>query len=105
HPQDARVGGASDEGLQAFLRFSRANDEAVGRMLNPPPAGRAGAARVGRGQNLAALVAAYCSPESSFHKSERLIPLMERAAQAFVDAQNPDGTLDAGNLASPPDTG
>ena len=29
---------------------------------------------------------------------------MERGAQAFLDAQNPDGTLDAGNLASPPDT-
>ena len=30
---------------------------------------------------------------------------MESASRVFVDAQNPDGTLDAGNLASPPDTG
>jgi len=29
---------------------------------------------------------------------------MERDAQRFLDAQHPDGTLDAGNLASPPDT-
>jgi hypothetical protein len=101
--QDPRAGGAPDEGLQFFLRLSRANDETVRRMLNQPAAGR-GSARAGRGQNLAALVAAFCSPESSFHKSESLIPFMERGAQAFVDAQHPDGTLDAGNLASPPDT-
>jgi hypothetical protein len=103
--QNTSPGGASGEGRQFFLRLSRANDDAVGRMLTQPPAGRGGAARVGRGQNVAALVAAYCSPESSFHQSESLIPVMERGAQAFVDAQNPDGTLDAGNLASPPDTG
>jgi hypothetical protein len=102
--QEARGAGASDEGQQFFLRLLKANDEAVGRTLKQAPAGRGGAMRGGRGQNVAALVAAYCSPESSFSKSESLIPLMERGAQAFVDAQNPDGTLDAGNLASPPDT-
>jgi hypothetical protein len=89
--------------LQFFLRLSKANDETVARMLQPSSAGR-GAIR-GRGQNIAALVAAFCSPESSFHQAQNLIPVMERSAQAFVDAQNPDGTLDAGNLASPPDTG
>jgi len=53
---------------------------------------------------VAALVAAYCSPESSLHQAQSLIPLLERSSQAFADALNPDGTLDAGNLASPPDT-
>jgi hypothetical protein len=66
-----------------------------------PRAGRG----VGRGANVAALVAAYCAPESAHYESENLIPLMESASHAFVSAQNPDGTLDAGNLASPPDTG
>ena len=101
--QDAPAAGAADEGLQFFLRLVKANDETVGRMVQQPSTG--GGAVRGRGQNVAALVAAYCSPESSFHQAPSLIPLMERNAQAFVDAQNPDGTLDAGNLASPPDTG
>jgi len=59
---------------------------------------------VGRGSTVMALAAAYCAPESSYFKSATLIPLLENAAKVFVDAQNKDGTLDAGNLASPPDT-
>ena len=38
------------------------------------------------------------------YKSEKLIPALERESRVFLDAQHPDGTLDAGNLASPPDT-
>jgi hypothetical protein len=101
--QANQVAGAPDEGRQFLLRLLRANDEAVGGMLQQPSTG--GAAARGRGQGVAALVAAYCSPESTFHQGQSLIPLMERSAQVFVDAQNADGTLDAGNLASPPDTG
>ncbi len=96
---------AADEGQQFFLRLLKANDETVGRILQQPAASPGGTMRVGRGGNLAALVASYCSPESSFHQAESLIPWMERSAQAFVDAQDPDGLLDAGNLSSPPDTG
>jgi hypothetical protein len=103
NPQTAG-GAASDEGEQFFLRLLKSNDEAVGQMLKDPPAGRPRTLRASRGGNVAALVAAYCSPESSYYKSESLIPGMERAAQAFVDAQHSDGTLDAGNLSSPPDT-
>ncbi len=124
---------ALDEGQQTFLRLLKSSNESVTRMLEsaqaagrgsqrssnsaelaaasesvvrelngpPPRAGRG----VGRGANVAALAAAYCAPQSAYYRSEKLIPLMERAARAFVDAQHPDGTLDAGNLASPPDTG
>lgn len=85
------------EGQRFFLRLVRANDESVGRV----PDGRM---RLGRGQDLAGLVAAYCAPESSFHGAESLIPRMERGARAFLDALDPYGLLDAGNLSSPPDT-
>jgi len=74
---------AADEGQRFFLRLLKANDETVDRILHQPPAVRGPATRVGRGGNLAALVAAYCSPESSFHQSESLIPWMERSAQTF----------------------
>jgi hypothetical protein len=87
----------ADEGQRTFLRLLKSSDETV---LSPGQ-GRG----LGRGGNVAAMVAAYCSRESVHYQSERLIPLMENASRAFVNAQNPDGTLDAGNLASPPDTG
>lgn len=97
---------ATDEGQAFFLRLLNSSNQTVGTMLQSAGAGRqAGRGRgVGRGANIAALVAAYYAPESSYYRAERLIPVMESAAQAFLDAQNPDGTLDAGNLASPPDT-
>lgn len=91
-----------DEGQQTFLRLLKSSNELIARMSKGPQS--RGGRGVGRGQNVAALAAAYCAPESTDYKSEGLIPLMETAARVFVDAQNPDGTLDAGNLASPPDT-
>ncbi|MGJ5818770.1 hypothetical protein [Paludibaculum fermentans] len=101
--QDARAAAEPDEGQRFFLRLLQANDEAVARILGQ--AAGAASPRLGRGSELAALVAAYCSPESSFHRSERLIPRLERAAQGFLSALDADGLLDAGNLSSPPDTG
>jgi hypothetical protein len=103
----AQATGAADEGQGFFLRLLKSSNESIPRMIQEgrtAPQGRS-MRPVGRGANLATLVAAYCAPESSYHKAESLIPLMEGAARAFVAAQNPDGTLDAGNLASPPDTG
>ena len=107
--------GAGGDGQELFLRLLKNNNESVGRMLkeaqgSPQPStgrgGGRGGGGGGGGGNLAALVVAYCAPESSYYKSERLIPLMETAARASVAGQNPDGTVDAsGNLASPPDTG
>ena len=96
----------SDEGRQFFLRLLKSSNESVGRMLDaaqPSPRPFPGRG-VGRGANIAALTAAYCAPESSYYKSGNLIPVMETASAAFVAAQHPDGTLDAGNLSSPPDT-
>jgi hypothetical protein len=90
------------EGQQTFLRLLKSSNESVGRLLKEPQS-RTGRG-VGRGANVAALAAAYCAPESAYYKSETLMPLLESASRVFVDAQNPDGTLDAGNLASPPDT-
>ena len=95
--------GGDGEGNQTFLRLLESSNQSVASLLKngPPRQGRG----VGRGANVAALVAAYCAPQSTHYKSEKLVPLMESATRVFVDAQNPDGTLDAGNLASPPDTG
>jgi hypothetical protein len=97
---------AGDEGRQFFLRLLSSSNDSVGRMLEmgQPTARPLPGRGVGRGANVAALAAAYCAPESSYYRSERLIPLLDAAAAAFPAAQHQDGTLDAGNLASPPDT-
>jgi hypothetical protein len=98
--------GNSREGQQFFARLLKSSNQTVARMLEQTgdvPQARAGRG-VGRGSTVAALAAAYCAPESSFFQSAALIPLLENATKMFVDAQNKDGTLDAGNLASPPDT-
>jgi hypothetical protein len=96
----------ADEAQQFFLRLLKNNEESVTRMVKEAAGSpRSGPGRrVGRGQNVAALTAAYCAPESGYYKNEQLIPLLESATLAFLEAQNSDGTLDAGNLASPPDT-
>src|SRR5262245_1160763 len=101
---------AAGEGQEFFLRLLKSSNESVGRMLQESqsarqPRGGRGGGVGGRGGNVAALAAAYCAPETGYHRSESLIHLMESASRAFVAAQNADGTLDAGNLASPPDTG
>jgi hypothetical protein len=96
---------AADDGRRFFLRLLKSSNESVSRLLEQEGSSRAvGPQRLGRGANVAALAAAYCAPESTLHKSRNLIPPLENATAAFVAAQNPDGTLDAGNLASPPDT-
>jgi hypothetical protein len=104
----AQGGAAAGDGQEFFLRLLKSSSESVARMMKATeaaPDARFPRRGVGRGANVAVLVAAYCAPESSYYQAESLIPLMERGASAFVAAQNPDGTLDAGNLASPPDTG
>ncbi|MGC4053448.1 MAG: hypothetical protein QM757_29455 [Paludibaculum sp.] len=103
--QDQAGPSARDEGQRTFLRLLKANGEAVNRMAQQPGANRDALPRPGRGGDLAALVAAYCAPESSLYRSAELIPRMERSVQGLLDALHPEGLLDAGNLSSPPDTG
>jgi hypothetical protein len=103
--QDSLPTAASHEGQQFFLRLLKANDDAVARILSQPDRKPSPNARLGRGGNVAAMVAAYCSPDSTHYRARQLIPRMEQAAETFRDALNPEGLLDAGNLSSPPDTG
>ncbi len=53
----------------------------------------------------AVLAASFCCPESAHYKSNQLIAPLEKAANVLLSAQHPDGTIDSGNLNSPPDTG
>ncbi|SOD79951.1 hypothetical protein [Spirosoma fluviale] len=56
------------------------------------------------GFDLANLSAAFCEPGSPYYRKAELIPVMEKIIRFLVTKQQADGTLDFGNLASPPDT-
>ena len=56
------------------------------------------------GYDLANLAAAFCEPTSEYYQKEELIPYLTKIIRSLVNAQHDDGTLDFGNLASPPDT-
>ncbi|MBD2755421.1 hypothetical protein [Spirosoma validum] len=56
------------------------------------------------GYDLANLVAAFCEPTSRYYQKAELLPFMSKIIRFLLKAQHSDGTLDFGNLASPPDT-
>ena len=58
----------------------------------------------GVGEGIDALAGAFCAPESLYYKSPVLLPAMDAAADKLLAAQHADGTIDSGNLNSPPDT-
>ena len=51
------------------------------------------------------VAAAFASKDSRYFRSSQLIAPMAQAAELLRRAQHSDGTIDAGNLHSPPDTG
>ena len=56
------------------------------------------------GSDFSVLSAGYCSPESVYYQDPQLISKLEILVQGLLKAQNPDGTMNSGNLESPPDT-
>jgi hypothetical protein len=88
-----------------YLQFVRLNDAGVPPLLNPGKSPRERYGARGTGETIDALAAAYCAPESSYFKSTPLLAALEAEADKLLAAQHPDGTIDSGNLSSPPDTG
>jgi hypothetical protein len=48
--------------------------------------------------------ASYCYPLSAYYKSKDVLNILEDIVMVLKEFQHPDGTLDFGNLQSPPDT-
>ena len=59
----------------------------------------------GMGHSLATLAAAYVTPSSIFYHDANLITSMNDIMDVMFASQSADGTLNFGNLESPPDTG
>ncbi len=87
-----------------YRQLVKANDAELPSLLDsakssPPRFGVRGVA-----EEVQALAAAFCAPESSYFKSQALLPALDAHADKILANQHPDGTIDSGNLSSPPDT-
>jgi len=89
-----------------YSQLVKANDARIPGLLaavNAPATRGGGVRRVAA--NLQGLTAAFCAPESSYYQAASLVAPMEQTSRLILDAQHADGTIDSGNLESPPDTG
>jgi hypothetical protein len=93
-------------GNDFYMRIVKANDARVPSLIESVRAAQPRRVAVRRiAGDLQGLAAAFCAPESSFYQSASLVVPMEIASRFLLDVQHPDGTIDSGNLESPPDTG
>lgn len=88
-----------------YGQLVQANNESIPDVIRDLAATRARQNIRRIGTHLASLAAAYCAPESAHRSSNSLIEPMEQASRILLQAQHGDGTIDSGNLNSPPDTG
>ena len=89
-----------------YTAIVNANDARVPALIasaSGADPGRGGIRRIAG--DVQSLMAAFCAPESKHYKSQALIAPMDNAMRVILKAQYPDGTIDSGNLQSPPDTG
>src|SRR5687767_13283035 len=84
-----------------FKRMIIANDKYVSGLLQ---SGKQGTGRR-LGHDFASLAAAYTASESGYYHSQQIIPALESLVKTLMSYQAADGTLNFGNLESPPDTG
>lgn len=89
-------------GDEFMKRLFIANDQQAKMLL----ASDLDAARFSRklGQDFAVLSASYASPESKYYRSASVLAALEKLSMLLLRAQTQDGTVNIGNLESPPDT-
>ena len=99
----ARAQAPSPSGTAIYPRLVRANDARMSE-LGAVAAGARGFSARGTANQLQMWAAAYCAPESRYYRSAALVRRMQEATASLRGAQHRDGTIDSGNLQSPPDT-
>jgi hypothetical protein len=90
-----------DEDL--LLQLNKANDLQVELLMESI---KSGSLKFGRkiAYDFSILTASFCSPKSKYRDDEQLIPKLDLLVKFLLKAQTPDGTVNVGNLESPPDT-
>ncbi|MEO7312317.1 MAG: hypothetical protein ABIX01_18085 [Chitinophagaceae bacterium] len=91
----------SDENL--LRRLVDANDQQVPELLQNVNTVDGGFNRR-LGSDFSALAAAYTTPASKYFHSAELVTRLESSVTSLLQFQTADGTINVGNLESPPDT-
>jgi hypothetical protein len=88
---------------ELMKQFNESNDKQVGLLLESVKPGNL---KFGRkiAYDFSILTAAYCSEGSKYHHDTQLIDKMDLLVKFLLQAQTADGTVNIGNLESPPDT-
>lgn len=95
----------NDNGTDDTLmkRLVAANDAQVEKLLPTDFDNRSFGRKIAHDINT--LTASYCSPGSRFYRNATIVAALQKLTQHLLKAQSEDGTVNAGNLESPPDTG
>ena len=101
----ARANDEPDRDGDYYGKLVKANDASLPSVLDQAKDSTSRMYVRGIGEAVDALAGAYCAPESAYFKSQVLIAALDAAADKLLAAQHADGTIDSGNLNSPPDTG
>jgi hypothetical protein len=83
-------------------RLVTANDAQVEKLLQTDVDKREFNRRIA--YDLTMLVASYCCKTSKYYRNSSLLTPLQKLAQLLLRAQTADGTVNVGNLESPPDT-
>jgi hypothetical protein len=100
---DTGVGFSNFEDEELMLQLNQANNLQVELLLESI---RPGNLKFGRkiAYDFSILTAGFCSAKSKYHHNEQLIPKLDLLVKFLLQAQTTDGTVNIGNLESPPDT-
>jgi len=100
----ARAAGTEPVEDAYYRELVKANDAYLPSLLSSAKGARRFAGTRGLGEAIDALAAAYCAPESVHFESDAILAALDRNADQLLAEQHADGSIDSGNLYSPPDT-
>ena len=93
-------GGNGEIDTEMMKKMIEENDKRVTEILQDSR----GASGRGLGQNFGVLAAAFATAGSKYYHDEKLVAPLKKLTDTMLDYQAEDGTMNSGNLESPPDT-
>lgn len=104
-PLFVRANGTDIQEIDSDLmkRLIAANDKQVALLLESVQAGKLRFSRM-IAYDIAVLTASYCAVGSAYYHAPLLIQKLDLLTKFLASAQSEDGTVNVGNLESPPDT-
>ncbi len=100
---DNSFGFSNFEDTELLKQLAEANDKQVATLLETV---QPGSLKFGRkiAYDFSILTASYCYTGSVYYRNKQLIPKLDLLVKFLLAAQTADGTVNIGNLESPPDT-